>query len=112
MRGVTSSGRARARVALLSLAGGALLPSACGGSDTGATGPGGTTGTPAEVFDESRLHQVELTMSPEDWQSIREDTRGNEWRFASMVYDGHIIQRVGVRPAGESSRVAMNPKMS
>jgi spore coat protein CotH len=51
-------------------------------------------------------------MSPEDWQSILDDSRGDEWRHATATYDGVVVDDVGVRPAGESSRFAGNPKMS
>src|SRR5262245_10198358 len=92
----------------------------------GACGGGGTTSnvdgsnpnlkqrpTPAmPLFDESVVHQVSLEMSPEDWQSIIEDTRGDEWRHAKLTYDGVVVEDVGVRPSGESSRVPGNQKMS
>jgi spore coat protein CotH len=53
-----------------------------------------------------------LTMSADDWQSIIDDSRGEEWRHASVTYDGVVVDEVGVRPAGESSRFAGNQKMS
>ena len=49
---------------------------------------------------------------PADWQSIVDDSRGDEWRTATFVIDGAVVTQVGVRPAGESSRVPGNPKMS
>jgi spore coat protein CotH len=51
-------------------------------------------------------------MSADDWQSIIADSRGDEWRHASVSYDGVVVDEVGVRPAGESSRFAGNQKMS
>jgi spore coat protein H len=113
---------------LLSLAG-------CGSDDTvKQTDPGMTTGsggaaapdagaapdpglvvrpTPAmPVFDDTVLHQISITMAPEDWQSILDDSRADDWRHATVVYDGVTVPDVGVRPSGESSRFAGNPKMS
>ena len=69
-------------------------------------------GAAASVFDESYLHDVELTMSAEDWQSIVDDSRGDEWRHATVRVDDITMSDVGVRPSGESSRIAGNPKMS
>ena len=60
----------------------------------------------------ARLHDLALTMSADDWQSIIDDSRGDEWRHASVTYDGVVVDDVGVRPAGESSRFAGNQKMS
>ena len=98
---------------------------ACGGGAGGDNGPtptgGGGSGdgqlgqrpTPAApIFDGARVHDVSLTMSADDWQSILNDSRGDEWRHAALSYDGVTIEDVGVRPAGESSRFAGNPKMS
>jgi len=66
----------------------------------------------AIVFDDSRVHDARLQMSAEDWQSIVDDTRGDEYRHAKFYLDGVVIADVGVRPSGESSRVPGNPKMS
>jgi len=63
-------------------------------------------------FDEGRVHDVRLAMEPIDWQSIVDDSRGDEWRAATFAIDGVVVTNVGVRPAGESSRVPGNPKMS
>ena len=49
-------------------------------------------------------------MSPEDWQSILDDSRGDEWRHATLTYDGVKLQEVGVRPSGESSRFPATPR--
>lgn len=64
------------------------------------------------IFDESRVHDVKLLMSPEAWQSILDDSRGDVPRVATLTLDGVTIANVGVRPSGESSRVAGNVKIS
>ena len=64
------------------------------------------------IFDEARIHEVRLYMSDDDFTSILEDTRGDELRPATFSLDGVVIANVGVRPAGESSRVPGNQKMS
>jgi hypothetical protein len=64
------------------------------------------------IFDDSNIHEVKLEMSADDWASILADSRGDELRPATMSIDGVVITNVGVRPAGESSRVPGNAKMS
>jgi hypothetical protein len=64
------------------------------------------------LFDDSVLHQISITMAPEDWQSIIDDSRGDDWRHATIVFDGVTVPDVGIRPSGESSRFPGNPKMS
>jgi spore coat protein CotH len=85
------------------------------GGDGGA-GDGGSAGVRPQpafpIFDNTRMHEVALTMSPEDWQSILDDSRGDEDRHATLTLDGVVIEEVGVHPSGETSRFAGNPKMS
>src|SRR6476469_568145 len=83
--------------------------SACGSNSAA---PGGGAAPACPICDDGRLHQVTLTMSPDDWQSILDDSRGDEDRHATLTYDGVVIEDVGVRPSGETSRFAGNPKMS
>jgi spore coat protein CotH len=64
------------------------------------------------IFDDTKVHDARLEMAPEDWTSIVEDSRGDEFRPAKFYLDGVVIADVGVRPSGESSRVPGNPKMS
>jgi hypothetical protein len=64
------------------------------------------------IFDDNRVHDVRIEMAPEDWRSIIDDSRGDEWRRAKLFIDGVIMADVGVRPSGESSRIPGNPKMS
>jgi hypothetical protein len=108
--------------------GSAGVPTGTGGSDPTGGGVAGTTGAgggaagaggtiaepprPVVIFDDTRVHEMSLTMSPEDWDSIIQDSRGDEWRRATFTYDGVTAQDVGVRPSGESSRVPGNRRMS
>ena len=108
-----------------------LLPPLAGGCDGGGAAMPGTGGTTAgktnpelgpqsppealaalAVFDDTRVHDARLQMTAEDWQSIVDDTRGDEYRHAKLYLDGVVIDDIGVRPSGESSRVPGNPKMS
>ena len=86
------------------------------GDGDGGGGPGGNLSQrppPAvPIFDGTRVHEVALEMSPDDWQSIINDTRGDEYRHATLTYDGVKLEDVGVRPSGESSRFPGNQKIS
>jgi hypothetical protein len=84
------------------------------GGDGGAGGgPSNERPQPAfPIFDPTRVHEVAITMSPEDWQSILDDSRGDDERHATMTYDGVVLDEVGVHPSGETSRFPGNPKMS
>jgi spore coat protein CotH len=102
---------------------GACGSSGSSGKDGGSTGGGGQGGPgsdgpassrpmpAAPLFDDTMLHELSLTMDPADWQSILDDSRGDEWRRATLVYDGVTVENVGVRPSGESSRMPGNQKM-
>jgi hypothetical protein len=99
----------------------ALLLGGCGrGGSSGRPGPPANLGpeSPPEarasvvIFDDALVHQAALQMAPEDWQSIVDDSRGDDWRPATFYLDGVVVANVGVRPSGESSRVPGNPKMS
>lgn len=87
--------------------GGQVIDDGDGGSSTG-----GRPQPAQPMFDDTMIHDIALTMSPEDWLSIIDDTRGDEWRHATITYDGIVVEDVGVRPAGESSRMPGNPKMA
>jgi hypothetical protein len=101
------------------------LVGACGGGEAShnpiTRGPGNPDGgdglsvraqPAAPVHDDTRLHEAELTMSADDWQSIIDDTRGDDLRHAKLTYDGVVVDDVGVRPSGESSRLPGNSKQS
>jgi spore coat protein H len=96
----------------------AVALAGCGGggqSSDGGGGGGSLSQRPAAavpIFDGARVHEIALEMSAADWRSIIDDARGNEWRHATVTYDGVVVEDVGVRPAGEGSRFPGNPKMS
>jgi spore coat protein CotH len=104
---------------------GALVLAACGGNETSVPGeidhavetelgPESSSDERAalQVFDDTRVHTAALAMTAEDWRSILDDSRGDEWRHAAFFLDGIVVADVGVRPSGESSRMPGNPKMS
>jgi spore coat protein CotH len=95
----------------------------CGGGGHASSPDGGGGGDPGgnlsqrpspatPLFDDTKVHDIALTMSADDWQSIIDDSRGDEWRHATVTYDGVTVEEVGVHPSGESSRFAGNVKQS
>jgi len=64
------------------------------------------------LFDPSVVHDIHLTMSPADWQSILNDSMGDTFRPASVQWREHVAHNVGVRPRGHSTRHPGNPKFS
>src|SRR4029078_10815210 len=65
-----------------------------------------------DFFDDTRMHEVRLFMSDDDFTSILQDSRGDDMRKPTFSIYGVLMANVGVRPAGESSRVPGNQKMS
>jgi spore coat protein CotH len=93
-----------------------LVVVSCGGasSPTGidATSPATpAAGTPASMFDPAFLHQVQVTMSPGDWEALRENFRDNEYYAANVTIDGGLAEQVGVRSRGEGSRSGTKPAL-
>src|SRR6188472_2430439 len=56
----------------------------------GGADPGMRPMPASDIFDDTRVHDIELTMSLDDWQSIIQDTRADEWRHATITYDGVV----------------------
>jgi spore coat protein CotH len=81
------------------------------GSDAAAD-PGPRPAPAVPVYDETLVHQADIVMSPDDWQSIIDDSDGDTWRHATITYDGAVIGDVGVHPSGEASRFPGNQKQS
>lgn len=91
---------------------GLCLALGCGDSDEGGGLAGGVNSqsSSGSVFDESEVSEVRLTMSPADWQSIIDDTRGDEYRHASFAWKNVLFGDIAVRPAGHATRWPGNPK--
>jgi hypothetical protein len=47
-------------------------------TDGGGTGPGVRPMPAGDIFDDTHVHEISLTMSADDWQSIIDDTRADE----------------------------------
>lgn len=74
-----------------------------------ATGDGGRTVTAAEqkldetVFVKDRVVDVKITLDPEDWQDMLDNASAEEYKTASVDYNGQTIDNIGIRTKGNLS---------
>ncbi|MBI4563296.1 MAG: CotH kinase family protein [Planctomycetes bacterium] len=83
-----------------------------GGGGGGLNHPNPVQGSSSELFDERELHEIHLTMSQQDWDSIIQDNNGDTYRQATFRWKDYSLDGVGVRPSGEWSRYSGNRKQS
>ncbi len=92
-----------------------LLAAGCGDPDAGGDGhgiyPQNAQGG-LDPFDDNTLSTYSLSMEPVDWDAIVANPQDNTWRRASLEWRGETWHDVAVRPSGQRSRVAGNPKPS
>lgn len=65
-----------------------------------------------EVFDERVLHEIRLTMDPGDWQTLREHYLENTWYPATFQWRDEIVETVGIRSRGQTTRDPNKPGIS
>jgi len=65
--------------------------------------------TPAELFDDTRLHTVEIVIHSRDWADLRENFRSNDYYPADVIWNGLRTRNVGVRSRGAGSRYQAKP---
>ena len=65
--------------------------------------------TPAELFDDTRLHTVEIVIHSRDWADLRENFRSNDYYPADVIWNGLRTRNVGVRSRGAGSRYHAKP---
>jgi spore coat protein CotH len=60
-------------------------------------------------FDQSRLHEVRLTMDPADWSTLKEQFNRPFYYAADLSIDGETLRHVGIRSRGFASRRPEKP---
>jgi spore coat protein H len=65
--------------------------------------------TQAELFDDGRLHTVEIVMHSRDWSDLRANFRTNDYYPADIIWNGVRTRNVGVRSRGAGSRYEAKP---
>jgi hypothetical protein len=88
---------------------------ACAGQTEDETGPTPVPGaTPIGVdpiFDSSRLHDVQLTLDPDDWKALREASIEHQFFAADITVDGETLRSVAIRARGYGSRNESKPNI-
>jgi spore coat protein CotH len=61
------------------------------------------------LFDQSRLHLVQLELDPADWAALRADYWSNQYYAADVALDGEVVRQIGIRSRGDGSRSGQKP---
>ena len=65
--------------------------------------------TQAELFDDTRLHTVEIVMHSRDWSDLRANFRSNDQYPCDVIWNGVRMRNVAVRSRGNGSRYQAKP---
>ncbi|HVV88717.1 MAG TPA: CotH kinase family protein [Kofleriaceae bacterium] len=100
------------------------LASACGGragdvagTDAGPdvavdAGPDAPPPDPSDdVFDPDAIHDISLELPAADWADIDNHPQAETWHTATYIWDGELVEDVGVRAFGYSSHVVGKPPL-
>lgn len=63
-----------------------------------------TQWTAADLFDDSQLHTINLTIHPLDWEELRENFLLNTYYASTFEWRGHTLENIGIRSRGTGSR--------
>lgn len=56
-----------------------------------------------KLFDDSRVHTVNIEISEENWNSLQENATNEEYELCDVTVDGETLDNVAIRPKGNSS---------
>ncbi len=95
----------------------ALTVGGCGGGEGGVGTPDGGTGGGADaapgtdaaadgpgseyIFDPERLHHFDVEMADADWRWLKDNAVLEEYRPATLVFEGHRIENAAIRFKGD-----------
>ena len=65
--------------------------------------------TADDLFDQSVLHDIQLTMKPGDWETLQANYLSDTYYPADMQWREVVVPQVGVRSRGSGSRNAKKP---
>lgn len=68
-----------------------------------------TAFTADDLFSETQLQEIRLTMAPSDWQTLKDRYRQDDYYQASMSWRGITVEQIGVRSRGTASRSGVKP---
>lgn len=67
--------------------------------------------TVTDLFDDSVLHEVRVTMTPADWQSLHENYLDNTYYRCRFEWRDIVLDNVGVRSRGSGTRNPLKPNL-
>lgn len=70
------------------------------GGGGGPDGPGPDTENADRLFDLTQLHTFDLEVAPADWEWLKQNARLEQWRPATLVFEGRRYEGVAVRFKG------------
>ena len=65
--------------------------------------------TQADLFDDTRLHTVEIVMHSRDWSDLQANFRSNDQYPCDVIWNGVRMRNVAVRSRGNGSRYQAKP---
>ena len=65
--------------------------------------------TQNDLFSDSELQDIRLTMPPADWQAFKDNYTKDDYYKASMSWRGITVDEIGVRQRGTASRSGVKP---
>jgi spore coat protein CotH len=65
--------------------------------------------TAADLFDDTRIHTLELVIHSRDWSDLRTNFRSNDHYPCDIVWNGLRMRNVAVRSRGSGSRYGAKP---
>ena len=87
---------------MILLAGALLLP---------AQTPDATPDESSPLFDSTVLHQINLSMDPLDWQTLKDNYLTDTYYPAAFEWSGQVVANVAVRSRGNTSRSGVKPSL-
>ena len=65
--------------------------------------------TADDLFDDSVLHEIRLTINPRDWESLKANFQLNDYYPIYFTWNGITVRNVGIRSRGLGSRSGIKP---
>src|SRR5262245_44627704 len=84
-----------------------LVLAACGSDD--ANGPDPQPSSAPDLFDQSVLHSVDLTLAASDWDALRRNFQANTYYNAEVAIDGETVRNMAIRSRGSGTRNGRKP---
>jgi len=65
--------------------------------------------TAEDLFDESTIHDIALTINTRDWNELREKYTENTYYLADLRWRTFVVRNIGIRSRGSASRSSTKP---